>query len=166
MSLEPSLEKTIELDQKDMLLLSILQRTAELSLTEIGGQLGLTKMSVSNRIRRLRTAGVITGSHYMVDPQKVDQGYLVICQVTCETSGLAQEKVGARIARIPGIQSVYLTFGPYDILIIARRKNLQAAKDMLYDLTLIPGIKNTLTTIPHTVVKESLEVELGQGLTR
>jgi DNA-binding Lrp family transcriptional regulator len=102
----------------------------------------------------------------MVDPQKVDQGYLVICQVTCETSGLAQEKVGARIARIPGIQSVYLTFGPYDILIIARRKNLQAAKDMLYDLTLIPGIKNTLTTIPHTVVKESLEVELGQGLTR
>jgi DNA-binding Lrp family transcriptional regulator len=149
------------LDQKDKLLLSMLQSNAELSLSEIGGQLGLTRMAISNRIKRLKMAGIIEGSHYRMDPQKVGQGYLVVCQVTCEASGPEQEKVAARIAKIPGIQIVYLTFGPYDMLLIARRQDLQSAKRMLYDVTQVPGIKNTLTTIPHTVVKESLEVDLG-----
>jgi len=148
-------------DGKDLLLLTLLQDNAELSLSEIGKQLGLTRMAISNRMKRLKVTGVIEGSHYRVDPRKVGQGYLVVCQVTCSAPGPSQEKVASRIAKIPGVQIVYLTFGPYDILMIARRRNLQSAKDMLYEVTQIPGVKNTLTTVPHTVVKESLEVNLG-----
>ncbi len=145
-------------DTIDDILLSILQSNAELSLTEIGNQLGLTKASVSNRIRRLKRIGILKGSRYTVDPEQVDQAYLVICQAICEAPGPSQEKIGAQIARIPGVQSVYLTFGPYDILFIARRKDTKSAKDLLYRVTRIPGIRNTLTTIPHTVIKESLDI--------
>ena len=147
-------------DQIDDKLLSILQKTSELSLSEIGNQLGLTKMSVSNRIRRLKNARILDRACYRVNPDEVGQDYLVICQAICEVSGPNQEKIAAQIARIPGVQNVYLTFGPYDILFIARRKDKKSAKELLYKVTRIPGIRNTLTTVPHTVMKESLELDL------
>jgi DNA-binding Lrp family transcriptional regulator len=148
------------LDEKDRLLLSILQEDSELSLSSIGEQLGLTKMSVSNRIKRLKEAGILEGSHYIVNPQRVGQDYLLVSQATCEAPGPVQEKVASQIAKIPGVQSVYLTFGPYDILFIARAHDRQTAKNLMYNVTRIHGIRNTLTTIPHTVIKESLEVNL------
>ncbi len=154
-------DSQVVLDQKDRLLLSILQNDATLSLSAIGEELGLTKMAVSNRIKSLKDAGVIAGSHYRVDPQKVGQDYLIVTQVTCEVSGPGQEKVASQIANIPGVQTVYLNFGPYDILFIARRRDRQSAKDLIYDVSRIHGIRNTLTIIPHTVIKESLEVEMG-----
>ncbi len=86
------------------------------------------------------------------------QEYLVVCQATCEVSGPNQERIAAQIAKIPGVQSVFLTFGPYDILFVARRRDKEAAKELLYKVTRIPGIRNTLTTIPHTVIKESMDI--------
>ena len=148
------------LDQKDELLLSILQDDAELSLSAIGEQVGLTKMAVSNRIKSLKDAGILEGSHYRVNPQKVGEDYLLVSQVICDVSGPEQEKVASQIARLPGVQTVYLNFGSYDILFVARRRDKRSAKDLLYKVSRIHGIRNTLTTIPHTVIKESLEVKL------
>lgn len=147
-------------DQIDDMLLSMLQSNAEFSLSELGSQLGLSKMSVSNRIRRLKNAGILEGASYRINPERVGQEYLVVCQATCEVSGPNQEKIAAQIARIPGVQSVFLTFGPYDILFVARRRDKEEAKELLYKVTRIPGIRNTLTTIPHTVLKESLDVAI------
>lgn len=148
------------LDGKDEVLLSLLQSDAELSLTELGKRLGLSKMAVSNRIRRLKGAGALVGSFYKVNAEKVGQGYLIVSQAACEVSGPEQQKIAAQIAKIPGVQTVYLTFGPYDILFIARRRDMQSARDLLYDVTHIKGIRNTQTTIPHTIIKETLNVNL------
>ena len=149
------------LDKIDRLLLSILQDNAELSLEAIGRQVNLTKMAVSNRIKHLKNAGILEGCHYRVNPLHVGQDYMLVAQATCEVSGPAQEKIAAQIAKIPGVQSVYLTFGPYDIFFTARTEGRESAKELMYSVTQIPGIRNTLTTIPHTVVKESLNVHLA-----
>jgi Lrp/AsnC family leucine-responsive transcriptional regulator len=148
------------LDQKDKLLLKLLQEDAQLSFTAIGTQLELTKMSVSNRIKRLKRLGILEGSHYRVNPERVGHDYLLVSQVTCETSSRNTEKVAASIAKIPEVQTVYLTFGPHDIIFIARTRDKESAKDLLSDITDIDGIRSTLTTIPHTVVKESLQINL------
>lgn len=160
-----AVSETIELDARDKLLLSLLQKDGGRSLSELGKELGLTKMAVSNRIKRLKRAGVLGESHYVVNPRKVGEDYLLVTQVSCDVSGAEQEKVAAKIARLSGVQSVYLNFGPYDILLIARRKDRQSAKNLLYEITHLAGIRNTLTIIPHTVIKESLEVCLEDGPT-
>ncbi len=131
-------------------------------MSVIGEKLGLTKMAVSNRIKRLKEEGVLIGARYIVNPMQVGQGYVVVCQVTCETSGAQQERIANQIAKLPGVQTVYLNFGPYDILFIARRTDNKGAKDLLYEVTQMQGIRNTLTTIPHTVIKESLKVTLDE----
>jgi DNA-binding Lrp family transcriptional regulator len=146
------------LDPKDRLLLGVLQNDGEQSLSTIGKQLGLSKMAVSYRIRRLKGEGILDGSHYRINPKGVGQDYLVVSQARCEGSGPEQKKIAAQIAGIPGVQSVYLTFGPYDILFIARRSDMESARDLLYEVTRIEGVVNTQTIIPHTVIKETLDV--------
>lgn len=149
------------LDSIDMSLLSILQDDAELSLEAIGQQVGLSKMAVSNRIKRLKEAGILEGCHYRVNAEKVGQDYVVLAQVTCVSPGQGQEKIAAQICGIPGIQSVYLTFGSYDIFFTARTADRASAKELMNRVSRLEGISHTLTTIPHTVLKESVEIHLN-----
>lgn len=152
--------KVLNLDEKDRLILNALQENAGLSYAELSKMVGLTKMSIYNRIANLRKARVIKGTYYRVDPSKVNMDYLMISQISCEVSGPEQEKIAEKIADVPGVQSVYLNFGQYDILMIARRSDRESAKDLLYQVSRLPGIRSTYTMVPHTVVKETLEVKL------
>jgi DNA-binding Lrp family transcriptional regulator len=157
-------ERELRLDERDRLLIDVLQANAELSLSVIGQQLGLTKMSVSNRIKRLKRAGVLVGAKYLVNPQTVDQDYVVVVQVACDARGPARDKIAHKIAKIPGVQTVYRIFGPYDILFIARRRDKRSADNLITAVSLIDGVRSTLTTIPAEVIKESVDVSLEDSL--
>jgi DNA-binding Lrp family transcriptional regulator len=147
------------LDDKDRMILSLLQKNAEISLAEVGKRVDLTKMAVSNRIRNLKRTGVIEGSSYKVSGQKVGQDYVLITRIACQSKGQEQDRIAEAICEITGVQSVYQIFGSFDILVISRTSNKKAAKSLGYEIAKIPGIRNTVTTIPHTVTKESLFVD-------
>ncbi len=158
-----------DLDEKDRLLLSIIQQNAEISLSELGKRISLTKMAVSNRIQTLKRAGIIEGTYAKVNGAKVDQDYVTITRITCTTKGNEQDKIAEAISKIQGVQSIYQVFGSFDMMIIARRKDKTAARDLGRQIAEIHGVRNTVTTIPHTVVRESLFVETmqsGPGLAR
>jgi DNA-binding Lrp family transcriptional regulator len=147
------------LDDKDRMILSLLQKNAEISLAEVGKKVDLTKMAVSNRIRNLKRSGVIEGSFYKVNGQKVGQDYVLITRITCQSKGQEQDRIAEEICGITGVQSVYQIFGAFDILVISRTSDQRAAKMLGYEIAKIPGVRNTVTTIPHTVIKESLYVD-------
>jgi hypothetical protein len=73
---------------------------------------------------------------------------------------LTRRRRRLRLRQSRGLQTVYLNFGPYDILFIARRKDKESAKRLLYEVSRVNGERNTLTTFPHTVIKESPEIRL------
>jgi Lrp/AsnC family transcriptional regulator, leucine-responsive regulatory protein len=160
--MKSNLDGSIPIDNTDSVLLSILQKNAELSLSEIGKGVGLTKMAVSNRIKRLKKLGIIEGSCYRLNPVKLGQDYAVISTITCNYKGIGQERVANAIARFPGVMSVYLMFGTSDILVVARRSDRRSAKKLIYDISKLAGVRNTLTMVPHTVIKESLEIDISK----
>jgi Lrp/AsnC family transcriptional regulator, leucine-responsive regulatory protein len=147
------------LDHKDRMILSLLQKSAEISLSDMGKKVDLTKMAVSNRIRNLKKSGVIEGSFYKVSGQKVGQDYVLITRITCQSKGQEQDRIAETLSQITGIQSVYQVFGSFDLMVIARRKDKTSAKLLVREIAKIPGIRNTVTIVPHTVVKESLYVD-------
>jgi Lrp/AsnC family transcriptional regulator, leucine-responsive regulatory protein len=147
------------MDEKDRLILNILQQDAEISLSELGKKVNLTKMAVFNRIRNLKKEGIIEGSYYKVNGDKVGQDYIIITRITCLPKGPEQLKIASAIAKIPGVMSVYLVFGSFDVLVIARRKDKTEAKELVYEISKIQGVRNTVTIVPHTVVKESLVID-------
>lgn len=59
---------TVELDAKDRQILEALQADARQSLSALGKRIGLSQPAMSERVRKLEEAGVITGYGARVDP--------------------------------------------------------------------------------------------------
>ncbi|WP_410670727.1 Lrp/AsnC family transcriptional regulator [Amycolatopsis sp. cmx-4-68] len=80
---------TESLDATDWAILVELQRDARLPLTELGRRVNLSASAATERLRRLETAGVITGYRAEVDLGKV--GYPVLAVVRLKYPGSRHE---------------------------------------------------------------------------
>ncbi|WP_412538130.1 Lrp/AsnC family transcriptional regulator [Longispora sp. K20-0274] len=76
---------TETLDSTDWAILAELQRDGRLALTELGRRVNLSASAVTERVRRLETAGVITGYHASVDLARL--GYAVLAVVRLKYPG-------------------------------------------------------------------------------
>jgi Lrp/AsnC family leucine-responsive transcriptional regulator len=151
--------KTI--DDVDRKILLMLQRDGRMSLTEMARRIGgLTKVAVSYRVRRLRSTGVIQGFHARINPERVGQGFLFATQLVLKNKGPGAILAAKRIAALSGVQSVFLTFGEYDALVLARAQDAGTARDLVYQMYQMGGVVRSATWISHTVVKESVDVRI------
>jgi Lrp/AsnC family leucine-responsive transcriptional regulator len=157
--------RNVRLDEVDRNILSVLQRNARCSTREIAqGIGGISKVAVAYRIKKLIRQGVIEGFTARINGNKVDRSYVIVTRVVCIDKGPRQREIADRIARISGVQSVYQIFGPYDIMVIARTRDKESARDLVYEIYKSGGIRTTNTLVAHTAVKESVEIDLTQSM--
>lgn len=71
----------IELDHYDARILSELQADARLSMTELGRRVHLSQPAVTERVRKLESAGVITGYRATVNLKALGYGIRAIIRV-------------------------------------------------------------------------------------
>ena len=70
-----------QIDDMDRRILSVLQRDATVSHAELADRVGASTASCWRRIKALEAAGVLTGSVRLVDPEKIDRGVNVLCNI-------------------------------------------------------------------------------------
>jgi Lrp/AsnC family leucine-responsive transcriptional regulator len=87
---------TETLDSTDWAILSELQEDARISLTELGRRVNLSASATTERVRRLESIGVITGSRAEVDLTKV--GYPVLAVVRLKYPGNKHEPLHRLLA--------------------------------------------------------------------
>jgi Lrp/AsnC family leucine-responsive transcriptional regulator len=151
------------LDETDRKILSLIQSDSRMTMAQIAKAVGnISKVAVSYRLRKLEDRGVIEQYYAKLNPEKLDRGYLVISRAVCSIKGKKEVAVSRRIAGLPGVQSVYGIFGDYDLLFVARTTNKEEAKKLLDRVNEIPGVTSSNTIVAHTVVKESLLVDLSK----
>ncbi|MFE3452558.1 Lrp/AsnC family transcriptional regulator [Nonomuraea sp. NPDC059194] len=80
---------TVSLDGTDWIILAELQRDGRVPLTELGRRVSLSASAVTERVRRLESAGVITGYRAQVDVEKV--GFAVLAVVRLKYPGNRHE---------------------------------------------------------------------------
>ncbi len=73
------------MDELDRRLLRALQHDAARSNTALAQEVGASPASCWRRIQALETTGVLRGLVRLVDPQQVDRGVNVMCQVRMRT---------------------------------------------------------------------------------
>ncbi len=155
-------DKTDEIDRK---ILALVQDNSRITMQQVANSVGnISKVAVSYRLKKLEDRGIIEGYSAKLSPEKLDRGYLIISRAMCSVKGRKELDVSKKIARLPGIQSVYGIFGDYDLLIIARTKNKEEAKKLLDKVNGIPGVTSSNTIVAHTVIKESLSLDLAKPL--
>ena len=116
---------TIALDQKDLLILKLLQENARITIKEISDKMHLSTTPVHERIKRMEEAGVIKQYATLVDHTKVKKGLMVICYVSLNLHNKnAGSKFIKAIQEMNDVIECYNISGEFDFMLKVVAENM------------------------------------------
>ena len=106
------------LDETDRKILRILQRISDLTVKELAAKLHLSTSPTFERQKRLERDGYIERYMAVVNPRKVGNGIMVLCNIRLKqhSQELIQEFMDV-VQNLEEITECYNTSGDYDFLI-------------------------------------------------
>jgi DNA-binding Lrp family transcriptional regulator len=132
------------MDDVDRALLRRLQEDATLPYAALGRAVGLSAASAHERVRKLRTRGVIQRTTVTVDPDAVGLGVLAFVLVDADSwMGDAQDAFAA----IPEIEEAHVIAGPASVLLKVRAGDTQSLQRVLRQIFDIDGVTGTNTVV-------------------
>jgi|TARA_B100000287_G_scaffold178551_1_gene168550 DNA-binding Lrp family transcriptional regulator len=140
------------LDDVDRRILKVLEVDARTSLRKIAEVVGVALGTVSNRVRRLESLGVIKGYTVLLDPDKAGWGLSVVIGLRIEKGRLIE--IQEKIARDNRVYGVYDVTGDYDSMVLARATNRDDLDDLIKRVASVPGIQRSVTHLVLNSVKE------------
>src|SRR5579859_5430855 len=144
---EARMANIVRLDDMDRRLLRVLQADGRISNGELAERCSLSASACSDRVRRLRESGYITGFSAVLDPEKVGRALLIFVEVVLDrTTPEVFETFAAAARRAPDVLECHMVAGGFDYLIKARVKDMAAYRTFLGDvLVQMPGVRETRT---------------------
>lgn len=116
-----------DLDELDEKILSMIVENARVPFLEVARACNVSGAAIHQRVQKLTNLGVVKGSEYIVDPEKL--GYETCAFVGIFlTSPSTFDFVVKELEKIPEVIECYYTTGQYDLLIKVVAKN---NKDLL-----------------------------------
>ena len=139
-----------KLDKVDLQILRTLQQNARLTTKELAARVSLSSTPVFERLKRLESGGYIKRYMAVLDAEKLNQGFLVFCNVKMSSmsrdiaSGFAQ-----RMKQTPEVVECYNISGSFDYLLKIHAPNMKYYQEF---------ILNILGTVEHLGSLESVFV--------
>lgn len=148
---------TYTLDPVDRQILKMIVEDARVPFLEVARACNLSGAAIHQRIQKLTSMGVIKGSHFIIDPEKI--GY-----ETCAYIGLYlkhPEKfdvVVEELKKMPEVVECHFTTGVYDLFIKVYARNNYKLLDFVHDKLQPLGLARTETLISMSVIDRQLPV--------
>ncbi|MCI4396490.1 MAG: Lrp/AsnC family transcriptional regulator [Thermoprotei archaeon] len=143
----------IVLEDVDLKIIEALASNSRSSLKEISEIVGIPISTAFSRIRRLEQLGIIKGYTLNVDQEKL--GYKITAIIHFSVDGPYLEEIEKQIASKPNVIFLYDITGEFDIIAVARFKDIEELDKFVKETLKNPHIKRTTTSIALRVVKES-----------
>ncbi len=147
-----------ELDALDKKILSFIIKDARIPFLEVARACDVSGAAIHQRIQKLTAMGVLKGSQYNVDPEKV--GY-----DTCAYIGLylknpeSFDDVVHKLHDIPEVVECHYTTGGFDIFIKIYARNNHHLLNIIHDKLQPLGLSRSETIISfNEAIHRSLEV--------
>lgn len=144
------------IDETDRKIIHVLQKDGRASLRKISGEVGVALGTVSNRVNRMESSGIITGYSVRLDPEKVGWSLNVVIGLRIEKGRLIE--IQEKISRDYRVCGVYDVTGDYDSMVIARAKDREDLDDLIKNVMSVDGIERSLTQLVLNTVKETVTV--------
>ena len=135
-----------KLDELDHQILETLIENARTPFTDIAKNLLVSAGTIHVRVKKMEEEGVIKGSTLSVDYNKMDYTFIAYVGIFLENSSSTISAI-EEIRNIPEVTVAHLTTGKFSIFCKIRAKDTRHAKEIIFDLDKIPGIKRTETSI-------------------
>ncbi|MDE6624200.1 MAG: Lrp/AsnC ligand binding domain-containing protein [Alistipes sp.] len=138
---------TANLDTIDRKILRYLIRNARMPFLEIARECGISGAAIHQRIRKLHEAGVILGSHLIVDPKTMGFDVCAHISITLKDPQLLKQTV-EHLKDVPEIVECHFITGKGNILVKLYCVDNEHLMRTLFDGILrIPGVVSTETNI-------------------
>ncbi len=116
------MQEQTNLDDLDIKILQHISNDARISFLEVARTCNVSGASVHQRIQKLQTSGVIVGSEFRLDLQKIGYNTCAFVNLDFDSSANLEEVVD-HLKTIPEIVECHHTTGPYDLLIKIYARN-------------------------------------------
>lgn len=139
-----------KLDKVDIQILRTLQQNARLTTKELASRVSLSSTPVFERLKRLETGGYIKRYMAVLDAEKLNQGFVVFCNV--KMSSMSRDiasNFAERMRQTPEVVECYNISGSFDYLLKIHAPNMKYYQEF---------ILNILGTVEHLGSLESVFV--------
>ncbi|KAF1021737.1 MAG: Regulatory protein AsnC [Paracidovorax wautersii] len=133
------------LDQIDQALIAQLRHNARASVATLATRLGVSRGTVTNRIRKLEDSGVVVGYTVRLRPEAETGGLQAWMSIAIE--GNDARRVSASLLGEPSVLALHSTNGQWDLLAELHVSTLPELAHALERIRLIKGISNSETSI-------------------
>lgn len=153
----------MELDQIDLELVKMLQSDCKKTTKQYADALNLSKTAVYERIRRLERNGIVTQYVALVNKEKVNRNFTVLCHIR-----LVQHtkdnvlKFEREILKLDEVSECFHVGGDYDYILKINVEDMKSYREfMITKLTAINNIGNTQSSFVINEVKNSPTVHVA-----
>jgi Lrp/AsnC family transcriptional regulator, regulator for asnA, asnC and gidA len=145
-------DEIASLDDLDEKIINELIDDAKIPLRELASRLGVSFVTIMNRIKRLEKEGVIKGYTTQIDYDKTGYNIHVLIEVRIAKGKLLE--LEKKIARSPTVNCVYDTTGEFDATIIGRFRSTRAMDNFLKHIQTFDFVERTNTKLILNTIKE------------
>lgn len=149
-------------DETDKKLLLFLQEDCKQTTKELSYKLGLSVTAIYERIRKLENMGVISKYVALLDKQKVDKNFIVLCHIK-----LTQHKkeyvlqFEKEVMNLEEVTECFHISGDYDYILKIGVKDMDDYRNfMLSKLTALQHIASTHSSFMISEVKNTTAIAL------
>lgn len=152
----------MKLDRIDLKILQQLQEDSKKTNKELSNQLDLSVTAVYERIKRLEREGVISKYVALVNPEKVEKGFMVFCQIRLIQHARSYlTKFEKEVTQLSEVLECYHVSGEYDYILKVMVKDMAAYREfMVSKLTNLDHIGSTQSTFIINKVKTTSAINL------
>ena len=127
------------LDELDQKIVSLLIRNARMSYSEIGQQVGISRVAVKMRVQALEQKGIIEEYTTVINPQKISGA--VSCYFEIETKPDTLADVADILSKNDTVTQIYLVTGKSRLHVHAVAASNEEMERLIYDtVDQLPGV--------------------------
>jgi Lrp/AsnC family transcriptional regulator, leucine-responsive regulatory protein len=152
----------MKLDAIDIKILQQLQQDSKITNKELSVKLNLSVTAIYERIKRLERNKVVSQYVALVNPEKVEKSFTVLCQIKLlQHTKAFMMKFEAEVANLPEVLECYHVSGEYDYNLKVMVKDMEAYREfMVTKLTTLEHIGSTQSTFIISSVKNTTVLPL------
>ena len=141
------------LDATDTAIINALRKDSRLSQRQLSQIVGVSQGTITNRIKKLESDGVITGYTLTLNADLVGWEMTVMAGLCIEKGRIIE--VQEKISSDPRVFAVYDVTGDWDSMVLARVRDRDDLDKLTKTVFTLDGITRSYTHVVLNTVKES-----------
>ena len=127
------------LDELDRKIVKLLIQNARMSYSDIGEQIGISRVAVRSRVQALEQRGIIEEYTTIINPQKISGA--ISCYFEIETTPEALAETAARLKENDTVTQIYRVTGKSKLHVHAVASSSEEMEKLMYEtIDKLPGV--------------------------